>query len=322
MKAQVKLHLKYAWILCSLAILITSRALQIEPSESERHAATDWIGICMSLLNFPTGLPLYAVVNGVFGINDSVITWFVLSAGGYIQWFWLVPKMFAKREIITLFPNDVAEPKATTQLQWSKEIKHYSIRAIAALFTFFIGTGCASILLTHTTIQEQKAKIETAVEPIIPADAFITLERTRCYGTCPSYTLAITADGTTVFSGFYLASVNGISQWKRSGVIKSRISQHQLWQLINEFEKADYFSLQNFYRDSLDGCPSYATDRSSAYTSIQINGRKKSIEHYLGCLYSRHDLATYPPKLTTLENRIDEIVDTQQWMNDAIISTR
>ena len=171
----------------------------------------------MGLLSFPTGLLLYTVVDGIFGINDSVMTWFVLSAGGYLQWFWLVPKMFAEREIITLFPNGgVAEPKAIAQLQWSKVIKHHSIRALAALFTFYIGLGCVSILFIHRSIHKQQAITESFLEPAIPADTFITLERTSCYGPCPSYTLAISADGTTIFNGQYSASVNGVSQWSIS----------------------------------------------------------------------------------------------------------
>jgi hypothetical protein len=172
-----------------------------------------------------------------------------------------------------------------------EEMKNFGIRALAALLTFSIGVACGSVWMIHLYSQAQKPKVETPSQPPIPSDTFITLERTGCYGECPTYTLAISADGTVIFSGFYAVTIDGVSRWKRSGVIRSRISQEQQHQLIAEFEKANYFSLQDSYRDARDGCPTYATDSSSAYTSIQINGRKKSVEHYLGCLYSGRDFA-------------------------------
>jgi hypothetical protein len=193
-------------------------------------------------------------------------------------------------------------------------MKNFSIRALAALLTFSIGVGCGSIWMIHRYSQDQRPMAVTPIQPTIPSDTFITLERTGCYGTCPSYTLAISADGTIIFSGSYYSTVNGGKQWKRSGVIRSYITPEQLHQLLTEFEKANYFSLQNSYRDVRDGCPTYATDSPSAYTSIQINGQKKAIEHYLGCLSSSRDFAGYPKELVDLENRIDEIVNTKQWM--------
>lgn len=193
-------------------------------------------------------------------------------------------------------------------------MKNFSIRALVALLTFSIGVTCGSIWMLHSYLQDQTPKAVIPIQPTISSDTFIALERTGCYGTCPIYTLAISADGTIIFSGSYTTKVNGVMQWKRSGVIKSSISPEQLHQLLMEFEKVNYFSLQNSYRDVRDGCPTNATDSPSVYTSIQINGQKKSVEHYLGCLYSTRDFAVYPKELVALENRIDEIVNTKQWM--------
>ena len=189
--------------------------------------------------------------------------------------------------------------------RWPSSFLMRSYKALFAVFiTLPLGAACTRLKQYQQTTQTNP----------VPADTFISLERTGCYGTCPSYTLAISADGTTIFTGSYVATVNGTDEWKKSGVIKSHVTEEQIRQLVSEFDRANYFSLQDRYRDARDGCPTRATDMSSAYTSFQINGRKKSIEHYLGCVYDGGDLSTYPKELFALENSIDRIVNTKQWL--------
>ncbi len=128
-------------------------------------------------------------------------------------------------------------------------MKRLSFRAIVELFTFFVGIGCVSVWLIHRHIQTSEVRLEAPLEPIIPADAFITLERTTCYGFCPAYFLAVSADGTVIFNAQYWGEDDGVWRARSSSVIRSRISQEQVHQLIAEFERANHFSLQDFYRD-------------------------------------------------------------------------
>ncbi|HEX8564622.1 MAG TPA: DUF6438 domain-containing protein [Pyrinomonadaceae bacterium] len=196
------------------------------------------------------------------------------------------------------------------------KINSFIVRALAISLAFIIGVGCGSLWIILPTEQTQPTRTEPpAIESFIPEDTFITLERTACYGTCPNYTVAVSADGTVIFSGSYYKTVKGVSVWTRTGVIKSRISQEQVQRLIDEFERANYLSLKNSYVIEKDGCPAVATDNPTAYTSIQINGQNKSVKHYLGCLYLTSGFdKSYPKELTALENRIDEIINTKQWM--------
>ena len=77
---------------------------------------------------------------------------------------------------------------------------------------------------------------------------------------------------------------------------------------------ANYFSLRDSYVKN-DECPGgTATDASSAYMSLRINGRQKAISHYYGCMDANERFKVYPADLVTLEKRIDEIVNTNQWM--------
>jgi hypothetical protein len=178
--------------------------------------------------------------------------------------------------------------------------------------TFVIGVCCGGIWIRRS--MQSTPAVSDRNETRIPVDTLISLERTGCYGTCPTYSVAISGDGTVIFTASYFGKENGVNQWKRSGIIRSSVTAEQLEQLLAAFKRADYFSLQDFYRDARDGCPSTWTDMSSAYSSIEFGGRKKRIEHYLGCTYAGSNGGPYPKQLAELEESIDRIVDTKRWM--------
>ena len=121
----------------------------------------------------------------------------------------------------------------------------------------------------------------------------ITLERTMCFGKCPVYTLTIYGNGTVNYEGKKHVTVMG-SQ-------KASISEKKVSQLIDEFMRINYFSLQDSYvRRGM-------TDMPSAITSIRIGSREKTVRHYYGD-------RTAPPELKQLESRIDEIVGSARWV--------
>jgi hypothetical protein len=71
--------------------------------------------------------------------------------------------------------------------------------------------------------------------------------------------------------------------------------------LISDFEQADYFSLNDSYTSF------GVSDMPFVTTSIRIGGRTKTVRHYLGD-------RSAPEQLTELENKIDEIVNSDQWI--------
>ena len=139
----------------------------------------------------------------------------------------------------------------------------------------------------------------------IPDDLLITLQRTACYGICPIYKLTVKADGSVLFEGEKFV--------KTTGKVDAKISEEKVKQLIKAFDSADYFSLNGKY-DS-QNCYQ-VTDNPSASTSIQINGKTKSISHYRGCVEGTDDFKKELSKLTELENKIDEIVETKRWIGE------
>jgi hypothetical protein len=133
-----------------------------------------------------------------------------------------------------------------------------------------------------------------------------------CFGWCPAYTLTIRADGTVKFTptGAYAYRGDGaVPSFPLTGVITA----DQLRVLIAEFEKIKFYSLRNHYGraekfKSGPSCPSFSTDSPSADVSIVKNGKRKTVGHYLGC-----EGAKILDDLVALENKIDEIANTEQW---------
>ena len=140
----------------------------------------------------------------------------------------------------------------------------------------------------------------------IPKDLLVTLERTECYGLCPVYKVSIKADGAVTFEG--------IKNTETKGIAEGKISETQIKDILKEFENADYVNLKDKY--DFETCPLAATDNSTVVTTIQIDGRKKTVSHYLGCVEDNEQHTPFPPKLRELENKIDEIAGTKRWIGD------
>jgi len=125
----------------------------------------------------------------------------------------------------------------------------------------------------------------------------ITMERTPCFGTCPAYKLTVYGDGRAVYEGDMFVAVEGQQT--------TTISQDAVQELVAALENAEFFSLEDDY-----SAP--ATDLPSTITTVTLGGQSKTINHYGVCGYS--DIDTAPKELCDLENKIDEITNSAQWV--------
>lgn len=143
------------------------------------------------------------------------------------------------------------------------------------------------------------------------SDLVITLQRQRCLGRCPVYSLTIYGDGTGVYEGETGVKVEGIR--------KFTVSEEQLAALVTAFDAIHYFSLDDFYSCGILDVPITAT-------SITFQGHSKAVGHSGGCvdyegttLPKREELPEYnpfyPPPLVIceFEHQIEEIVNAAQW---------
>ena len=138
----------------------------------------------------------------------------------------------------------------------------------------------------------------------LPADTIIRLERSDCFYICPAYVVTISADGSVTFEGKANVRVLGKAQ--------TQIAVEKVRELVTTFLKIKYFSLRDNYNSARDGCHISNGDTSSVITSIVMGGRAKSVNHYLGCFPRKeHSLDA----LLRLEEQIDEVANTAQWID-------
>jgi hypothetical protein len=166
-----------------------------------------------------------------------------------------------------------------------------------------------SILLAgFLALSSSPIALSPAVSPVIPpiavaqtptySDLVVSLERTACFGTCPVYQLTIYGDGRVVYDGKAFVAVQG----QRT----AQISPEQVQQLVKAIEAARFFSLSEKY--TVD-----ATDLPGAWTSVTLNGQSKRIWRYGST--GNPELDNAPPALTQLEQAIDAIANSQQWVS-------
>jgi hypothetical protein len=154
-------------------------------------------------------------------------------------------------------------------------MKKWLLAVVAITLGAALVAGCAS-------------KPKMTPTPTNNTGVVITMERTTCEDNCPAYMLTIYGSGSAMYDG----KVNV----KRIGGAATNVSEEKVNQLISEFQKIDFFALSDNYTAGSN------TAFPTVITSITIDGKKKTVTHY-------HGDTSAPKQLTTLENKIDEILN-------------
>ena len=128
----------------------------------------------------------------------------------------------------------------------------------------------------------------------------VRLERTRCYGNCPAYTLTIHGDGRVEYVGTKYVKVAEA----REGQIQSDAVRA----LVSEFAKARFLAVPEDYSGEKCNCRRCA-DMAWAITELTVGSVSHRVNHYYGC-------ACAPKALFELESAIDKTVKAEQWTGD------
>jgi len=126
----------------------------------------------------------------------------------------------------------------------------------------------------------------------------ISLDRSTCYGTCPSYSLEIFSDGTVKYVGRRFVRVKG----KRT----TKISVAEVRRLVDAFAAISYEKLKEdyVYEKFPDGTTHITVDVQEVTTTLNLDGQRKSVRnHYRGS-----------EELSKLENEIDRTVGSAVWV--------
>jgi len=131
------------------------------------------------------------------------------------------------------------------------EVRLVGALAVAAM----LGVGC------H---RDEPAVAPPApnVEPELPADLSIELERTECYGICPSYVVKIGATGAVEWKGRDYVEVEGGQA--------ARVSVETVRMVVAQFDAIGFSTLHRTYDIA-------ATDLDSATLTLRRGGSSKSV---------------------------------------------
>jgi ankyrin repeat protein len=123
----------------------------------------------------------------------------------------------------------------------------------------------------------------------------MSLSRTGCFGTCPSYSVEIHGNGDVIYHGNGCVLIMGEHH--------ASIPRGAVTNLLQAFRNTDYFSLRDSYTQPVTDNPTYTT-------SIEFDGHKKSVTDYVGAG------AGMPDVVTELEEKIDELAGTDKWIGE------
>ena len=117
---------------------------------------------------------------------------------------------------------------------------------------------------------------------------FASIERTPCYGRCPTYSINIYKSGYVIYEGIRFVD--------RLGTYSTRISDRKIQAIINKANEIGYFELDDVY-------DSPVTDLPSTITYLSVNGQKKRIK----------DRVRGPEKLREYEKYFDGVFEDMEW---------
>jgi hypothetical protein len=129
----------------------------------------------------------------------------------------------------------------------------------------------------------------------------ISLERTGCYGSCPSYLVTLRADGTVTFEGR--------EHVESKGQFQKKIDPAKLAPLFAKVEAIHFWDLKDRYVEKVnaDGTVMRITDLPTRYTEVKYSTRAKRIKNYFDG----------PAGLEELEHLIDEVAGVSAWIGKA-----
>ena len=180
--------------------------------------------------------------------------------------------------------------------RWSRILKTHNRRILSKIWVFqrrpvsiWDRWSCATIgnlFLFFLTF----LSLSCTIRPLEYEDATITLSRDGTCFSCPWYTTTIYSDGTVVYRG-----VAGV---RSKGSRVGRIPEDSVRQLVREMLAINYFSLHNRY-----DTPKFS-ELETVTTSLLLGSRKSEVV----------DQAGAPDSLHLIEQRIDQMVGTANWI--------
>lgn len=136
-----------------------------------------------------------------------------------------------------------------------------------------------------------------------PTDTVLRLERTVCFGFCPTYIVSITAGGAA-----HLQGTRRAEGFQRD----LTLDPAAVSALVERFKADGFFELDTAYVPGHPMCDLYATDHPGAQLFARLGDRTRRVTHYHGCRGPRgarpeQDRAAPLLLLNSLEDAVDSL---------------
>jgi ankyrin repeat protein len=123
----------------------------------------------------------------------------------------------------------------------------------------------------------------------------ITLRRSGCFGSCPSYTVKVSTEGIFFDGNGYVVA---------SGKHTDSVEAASVRKLAQKFIDADFYSMDPIYRAMVTDNPTYELD-------ISIDGKEWKVQDYVG------QWEGMPAVIPELEEEVDTFAHTDWWIAGA-----
>lgn len=159
-------------------------------------------------------------------------------------------------------------------------------------------TRVTVVALTTGSLLSSANRIPLMPTQVSPIDS-VVLERSSCYGSCPSYRLVI--DTTDVV---HLTSLSAADSGKQFTGKSARRTVAKLYLMARRMHFGEF-------PDSIEAsplCGPRVTDEQTVIIGVYGNALRKRVVHYRGCLWS-------PSVLFDFENAVDSLADSKRWIS-------
>lgn len=124
-------------------------------------------------------------------------------------------------------------------------------------------------------------------------DVSITLARSACFGSCPTYRVTINGDGAVVYQGSSSVGTTGRQT--------AQIEPAAVAALVRRFDEIGFDNLRDEYRGGMTDIPTYTI-------TLVRDGRTKRVVDYGGLS------AGMPRAVRELQDEIDRVANTSRWV--------
>lgn len=159
----------------------------------------------------------------------------------------------------------------------------------------FLQDGRPVAAVVSEQVDEYERPGKRVALPDVPLErAIIALERSGCYGTCPSYRVEIRGNGDVTYHGDGYVDVTGEHRY--------RVPVDEVLKLVDSLRNKDLWSLRRSYRAAWTDNPTYTL-------TLRMGDQTHQIEDYIG------RRAGMPEAVSQFEAEVDAVARSAMWIH-------